>query len=231
MIYQTKNDICSSEAQTIATRLNGIFPKGCAIAIEIEDNTKCIVCVEKFFIEGFGNKCNVKLLGSGINRFGEVCIDKKFGVETHNLRAATKDEVYALMLHKIVPSIVPNGKYTWVAFSNDGSFEDSADEPFDTIEKAYYNMRDAVLRKMTWNTEFTDFGIGASSGEEMSKAVGTREENDMAIGYDVLFFPSAIIHKSYSGDYYYDIMPCYTFNEKKKADEYEIRIDITIRKK
>lgn len=82
-------------------------------------------------------------------------------------------------------------KYTWKAFSNDGSFEDDAKIKFDTKKEAYVNMRHHALTKMKWNTEWEDF-------DDVM-------ENDY-IGYSVKFHPDYIIHESYSGVYTYQIV-------------------------
>lgn len=80
-------------------------------------------------------------------------------------------------------------KYYWVAGSNDGSFTDESKVKFDTKKEAYIDMRNAVLEKMKWNTEFDeDFETGTD-----------------VIGYDVEFSQDAIVHSSYSGVYTYEI--------------------------
>ena len=81
-------------------------------------------------------------------------------------------------------------KYKWVAYSNDGSYEDFSRGSFDNKRDCYNDMRNAVLKKMKWNTEYDeDF---------------TREED--AVGYKVLFKQNMIIHTSFSGTYVYKIV-------------------------
>lgn len=76
--------------------------------------------------------------------------------------------------------------YYWIAKSNDGSFYDESSKVFSTQNEAYYDMRDAALEKMKWNTEIEDF-------------------DDGSIAYEVIFYPDKIIHTSYSGVYTYEI--------------------------
>lgn len=91
-------------------------------------------------------------------------------------------------------------KYRWIAKSDDGAFEDESALVFDTKRECYDDMRDAVLQKMKWNTEYdNDF-----------------EFEDDYIGYKVLFGQNKITHHSYSGLYTYEIvevkeeLKCYT---------------------
>lgn len=88
-------------------------------------------------------------------------------------------------VNKIVPC-----KYKWVAYSHDGSYEDFSRGSFDNKKDCYNDMRNAVLEKMKWNTEYDeDFDY---EGE--------------AIGYKVLFMQNMIIHTSFSGTYVYKIV-------------------------
>lgn len=83
----------------------------------------------------------------------------------------------------------PKG-FRWIASSNDGCFEDGSQEVFATREECYNDMRNAVLEKMKWNTDFhEDF-----------------EEDDDVIGYDVQFSRNKIVHTSYSGTYTYTML-------------------------
>jgi hypothetical protein len=96
--------------------------------------------------------------------------------------------------HRIVPCIVKKLgqiKYKWVAECNDGSFNDESKLTFPTLKKCYEDMRNAVLEKMKWNTEYEDFDD---------------VQSDDYIGYDVHFSPRKIVHKSYSGEYTYNIV-------------------------
>lgn len=82
-------------------------------------------------------------------------------------------------------------KYMWKAKSDDGSFEDDSKIKFDTKKEAYNNMRHHALAKMKWNTEWEDF-------------YDLCEEDFIA--YDVQFSRNKIVHKSYSGEYIYEIV-------------------------
>jgi hypothetical protein len=82
-------------------------------------------------------------------------------------------------------------KYTWIASSNDGSYEASSCRFFDTKKEAYEDMRNEALEKMKWNTELSDFS--------------DMDESDW-IGYNVKFHPNYIVHESYSGIYTYEIV-------------------------
>ena len=81
-------------------------------------------------------------------------------------------------------------KVKWVAFSNDGAYEVFSKGSFDNKKDCYNDMRNAVLEKMKWNTEYDeDFPY----------------EGD-AVGYKVHFTQDMIIHTSYSGTYVYKIV-------------------------
>lgn len=85
---------------------------------------------------------------------------------------------------------VASCKCKWVAFSHDGAYENFSRKSFDDKKDCYNDMRNAVLEKMKWNTEYDeDF-----------------PESDTAIGYKVLFKQDMIIHTSYSGAYVYKIV-------------------------
>ena len=96
-------------------------------------------------------------------------------------------------------------KFKWVGFSHDWSYEVGSDCSFTTKEQCYNDMRDAVLGKMKWNTEYNeDFADGTD-----------------AISYKVWFDRGMIVHQSYSGTYVYLIVdedenPSYydVFNEE-----------------
>ena len=78
--------------------------------------------------------------------------------------------------------------YHWRAYSDDGGFEDESTKDFETEKEAYEDMRNAALEKMKWNTEYDeDF------------------EDDVPIGYTVIFEKNKITHSSYSGLYVYEI--------------------------
>ena len=81
-------------------------------------------------------------------------------------------------------------KYNGVGFSYDGSYEDFSRGSFDNKKDCYNDMRNAVLEKMKWNTEYDeDFPY-----------------EDDAVGYKVRFTQDMIIHTSYSGVYVYKIV-------------------------
>ena len=86
--------------------------------------------------------------------------------------------------------------YRWFASSNDKSYEDES-RFFASKEDCYNDMRNAVLEKMKWNTEFAeDF-----------------ENENTNIIYSVDFTQNEIVHESYSGTY------TYTIHEFEKWDE------------
>ena len=88
-----------------------------------------------------------------------------------------------------IKAVVPT-KCKWVAFSNDGAYEVFSKDSFDTKKECYEDMRQAVLEKMKWNTEFD---------EDFTEA-------DDAVEYKVRFTQDMIIHTSYSGTYVYKIV-------------------------
>lgn len=91
---------------------------------------------------------------------------------------------------KYVENIVGPVKYKWVAFSNDGAYEVSSDATYESKKECYDDMRDAVLKKMKWNTEYDeDF-----------------DYEDSAVNYEVRFAQEMIIHESFSGVYVYKIV-------------------------
>ena len=91
----------------------------------------------------------------------------------------------------IIPCEVKKVRYKWFAHSDDGAFEDNSTETFKTKKKCYESMRNAVLEKMKWNTQFDeDF----------------EDDKDVCIGYEVKFMQDKITHNSYSGLYTYEIM-------------------------
>lgn len=102
--------------------------------------------------------------------------------------------------------------YKWVCNSDDGYFEDSDIDhhcTFETQEECYYDMRDAVLAKMTWNTEWTDLLEDCGDYEDKDGIVTMKEKDDTGywgIGYDVRFYTHKIVHTSYSGTYTYEIV-------------------------
>lgn len=85
---------------------------------------------------------------------------------------------------------VSNCKCRWVAYAKDTVYEKFSQGSFDNKKDCYNDMRNAVLEKMKWNTEYDeDF-----------------EYEDDAIGYKVRFTQDMIIHTSYSGVYVYKIV-------------------------
>lgn len=86
-------------------------------------------------------------------------------------------------------------QYAWITKSNDGAYEDYA-VGFNSKEECYTSMRNAVLEKMKWNTEYADVIDGQG------------EEGSYSIGYEVHFNPNSIEHISYSGRYIALIVRC-----------------------
>ena len=82
-------------------------------------------------------------------------------------------------------------KYKWIAECSDGAFNDES-ALFDSEKECYNNMRNAVLEKMKWNTEYDDDFTDIQEGDY--------------IGYEVHFNKREITHKSYSGLYTYKIV-------------------------
>lgn len=82
-------------------------------------------------------------------------------------------------------------KYKWIAECSDGAFNDES-ALFDSEKECYNNMRNAVLEKMKWNTEYDDDFTDIREGGY--------------IGYEVHFSKREITHKSYSGLYTYKIV-------------------------
>ena len=82
-------------------------------------------------------------------------------------------------------------KYKWFAESNDGAFQDESSREFTSKRECYNDMRNAVLEKMKWNTEYDAYFADIMA--------------DGYIGYEVKFSRNKIIHKSYSGIYTYEI--------------------------
>ena len=81
-------------------------------------------------------------------------------------------------------------KCRWVAYAKDTVYEKFSQGSFDNKKDCYNDMRNAVLEKMKWNTEYDeDF-----------------EYEDDAVGYKVRFTQDMIIHTSYSGVYVYKIV-------------------------
>ena len=79
--------------------------------------------------------------------------------------------------------------FYWIAHSDDGAFSDESSRDFETQREAYDDMRNAVLEKMKWNTEYDeDF-----------------ESDEVNIDYEVNFSQNKITHISYSGLYEYEI--------------------------
>jgi len=95
-------------------------------------------------------------------------------------------------------------KYKWVAKSNDG-WEDESTKEFNTKKEAYENMREAVFKKMCWNTEF--------DGDLT---------DDCFVNYKVHFEQDKIVHESFSGVYTYQIV------EVPEEKVYMVYADITI---
>jgi len=81
-------------------------------------------------------------------------------------------------------------KLKWVGYSNDLSYKEESEGTFETEQECYNDMRDAVLSKMKWNTEWDeDF-----------------DTHEDYVDYRVHFEQSMIVHSSYSGCYVYLII-------------------------
>lgn len=99
-------------------------------------------------------------------------------------------------------------KFTWKAKNNDG-WSDSPmtalGKPilFDTQEECYKHMRSAAMNKMKWNTNWEDF----DDMETETTKDGILTTVYDYIAYDVNFYPNKIVHRSYSGEYVYEIVP------------------------
>lgn len=100
--------------------------------------------------------------------------------------------------------------YRWYAYGDYGSYvDDSKSEGFETEKECYDDMRNAVLEKMKWNTEYDeDFEFDDSQ----------LEFDATQIDYNVWFKKNMIVHRSYSGVYVYKI---YKNNEKPTVEEME----------
>lgn len=154
-------------------------------------------------------KDNVCEMIFGAKRFFEVggdaeLQDDEFWDEYHNVLDMLPITAYDFMRLKFdawrwankvkevceyVGKVMPC-KCKWVAYSNDGSYEDFSRGSFDNKKDCYNDMRNAVLEKMKWNTEYDeDFPC-----------------TDDAVGYKVRFTQDMIIHTSFSGTYVYKIV-------------------------
>ena len=83
-------------------------------------------------------------------------------------------------------------RYKWVAYCHDWAFEDKSNGTFEDENECYYDMRNAALEKMKWNTNIEDGDFEYC-------------QNDYTDGitYEVHFAKKMIVHKSYSGTYVY----------------------------
>lgn len=101
-------------------------------------------------------------------------------------------------------------RFKWVAYSNDGSYEDFSEKVFKSKEECYNDMRNAALSKMKWNTEYNeDF-----------------ETDDAAVNYKVRFTKNMIIHESFSGVYVYKIAREYEEIQKKDIFTYDFKDEL-----
>lgn len=78
-------------------------------------------------------------------------------------------------------------QYKWIATCSDGAYEAESNKIFDTKEECYNDMRNAVLEKMKWNTDYAE----------------DYEGDEQEIRYHVTFNRNTIVHASYSGIYTY----------------------------
>ena len=109
-----------------------------------------------------------------------------------------------------VADVLGVSKFKWVAYSNDGSYEDFSKKVFKSKEECYNDMRNAALSKMKWNTEYNeDF-----------------ETDDVAVNYKVRFTKNMIIHESFSGIYVYKIAREYEEIQKKDIFTYDFKDEL-----
>lgn len=94
-------------------------------------------------------------------------------------------------------------RYKWVAYCHDWAFEDKSNGTFEDENECYYDMRNAALEKMKWNTNIEDGDFEYC-------------QNDYTDGitYEVHFAKKMIVHKSYSGTYVYLML------EEDETDSY-----------
>lgn len=137
------------------------------------------------------------------------------------------DEYYNMLVKavKLIKETMEENKpkeYMWVASSNDDSFEDKSDRYFTSKEECYNDMRNAVLEKMKWNTNYReDF-----EGHRVDGVLVPYEDDDNEIGYNVHFHPNHIVHESFSGVYTYQIvekrvksLPRFTIDAEIECDD------------
>lgn len=94
-------------------------------------------------------------------------------------------------------------RFKWVAYCHDWAFEDKSNGTFEDENECYYDMRNAALEKMKWNTNIEDGDFEYC-------------QNDYTDGitYEVHFAKKMIVHKSYSGTYVYLML------EEDETDSY-----------
>ena len=100
-------------------------------------------------------------------------------------------------------------KFKWVAFSHDSAYAANSKTTFSEEKDCYNDMRNAVLEKMKWNTEYAeDFD--------------TRYD---AVSYKVWFEQGMIVHQSFSGTYVFLIV-----NEDENPDYYDVFSDEMVKR-
>lgn len=100
-------------------------------------------------------------------------------------------------------------RFKWVAFSHDTAYEANSKTTFTEEKDCYNDMRNAVLEKMKWNTEYAeDFD--------------TRQD---AVSYKVWFEQGMIVHQSFSGTYVYLIV-----KEDENPDYYDVFSDEMVKR-
>ena len=82
-------------------------------------------------------------------------------------------------------------RYFWDCTCSDCGYTNESEKLFVTEKECYNDMRNAVLEKMKWNTEYDE-------------DLADMDDNEY-IGYHVHFHKSYITHLSYSGKYKYVI--------------------------
>lgn len=146
-------------------------------------------------------------------------------VESYLQRLDEKDELKFVSLcpknkENIEKLLAKHGHlYFWNAkCDDDGSWDNCSTHFFTCREDAYNDMRDAALEKMKWNTTYTmdDFGSFVNLDEIPLDDTDKSYPYD-SIGYAVRFYPTRIIHQSYSGIYEYRIREV-----KSVDDDYQV---------
>ena len=95
--------------------------------------------------------------------------------------------------------------FKWTAVSDDDCFHDKSSKAFATQEDCYNDMMVHAVDKMKWNIEWGDVVERPVSPTE--NGLITEKQTGFGIGYTLDCYPDKIVHKSYSGEYTYQIHP------------------------